>query len=177
MDPDDFKRNLLLTQQYCQDQIRATEKNEAEVLRSINPLIDGAPLFAFEKQLDGVVYAKWNIAPLLSTRQHLIEKVFDKQAEVKASIEVASDVIFEGRIVCCDVGHTVTDGASETVSNGFIDVYDMPPIDTWFYVADSPAGSTLYSWIPRPFVSLVNDAIAANPLDILHWAETEEANK
>jgi|GEM_PF-6674602 len=61
------------------------------------------------------------------------------------------------------------DGASESVSDGFIDINDCPPIDTWFYMFDDGHGRFLYAWIPEKFIGLVNEAIAIACMDSLYW--------
>lgn len=80
-------------------------------------------------------------------------------------------VVVAGRILMIEIDITVVDGASESNSDGFIDIYDAPPIDTWFYIEDTYNGKVLYAWIPNRFVELVEDGIAVNVVDMLCWQD------
>jgi hypothetical protein len=76
-----------------------------------------------------------------------------------------------GKILVADF-ETVTDGASEDCSEGIIDIFDLPPIDTWFYLSRNERGSQrIYAWIPAQFEPLVDDAIAVNCMGCLYWLE------
>lgn len=79
---------------------------------------------------------------------------------------------FKGKIIIADYCTTVLDGASEWESKGLIDLYDMPPIDTWFYETGNKYGrKDLYAWIPEPFTELAQNAIDVNVLNNINWCE------
>lgn len=84
---------------------------------------------------------------------------------------------FEGRILIAQIDDTVIDGASEASSDGLIDIYDCPPIDTWFYLTENAGGRILFAWIPKQFINNANDAIEVNCVDCLKWLEGYLANK
>ena len=101
---------------------------------------------------------------------NLIHKLFKIQlADKKGNGGNLQQSVSVGRILECELDDTAADGASEEESQGFMDAYDLPPIDTWFYLADNSKGLVLYAWIPDQFVSLVNKSVEANPMDMLHW--------
>ncbi|WP_430899745.1 MULTISPECIES: hypothetical protein [unclassified Paraflavitalea] len=77
---------------------------------------------------------------------------------------------FQGEILVAEIDNTICDGASMVESEGFIDVYDCPPIDTWFYLShNASGGQLLYAWVPKPFVYYVHGAIKVNCVDCLYW--------
>jgi len=83
----------------------------------------------------------------------------------------------EGRILACDgPSYSVCDGASEHASEGFFDVDDTPPWDTWLLchpmhvAAKEDSKLVLFSWVPTRLVTLVDEAIRANPVDCIQWA-------
>ena len=83
---------------------------------------------------------------------------------------VAGNEVIEipGKILKADL-NSLWDGASEYESEGIIDVYDLPPIDTWFYLASHRQSEILFSWIPSEYVEEVQGAIEVNALDLLEW--------
>ena len=71
-----------------------------------------------------------------------------------------------GRLLLYEPYENVCDGASEYSSNGFFDVNDAPPWDTWV----SFDGRTLLSWVPPVLVPLAQAGIDANAVDCIRWA-------
>jgi hypothetical protein len=57
-------------------------------------------------------------------------------------------------------------GAAEYSSNGFFDVDNVPPWDTWV----SFDGLTLISWVPAILIPLAQAGIDANPEECISWA-------
>jgi hypothetical protein len=57
-------------------------------------------------------------------------------------------------------------GAAEYSSNGFFDVDNVPPWDTWV----SFNGSILISWVPAILIPLAQAGIDANPEECISWA-------
>jgi hypothetical protein len=172
-----FHENLLLTQAYCEQQLTKTHKNYAAILRSFNPVIGGKEIFSFElgrygEDADGtfLFFSKWNSDPLEEGNKSLYDDLFDQQLQHKKEIISEIDTNeFKGQILIVEVDLTVLDGASEVESGGFIDFYDCPPIDTWFYKTQKGSGIIFFAWIPEPFVSLVSKGIDVNPVDCFYW--------
>jgi len=174
-----FYENLLLTQIYCAQQLLDCEKNTASIFRSINPIRNENKLFefkisdyGFEPESRYCFSTEWTQDPLRGENYELFFKeLFDQQLIQKREKTkgVIHDQEFKGSILVAAIDDTVTDGASEVCSEGLIDVYDCPPIDTWFYLKNSSAGRLLFAWIPREFVYQANEAIKVNCMDCIHW--------
>jgi len=162
-----FLKNLLLTQLFCARQLLNTDKNAASIFRSINTTLHGGRLFDFKIRDYGYApearygfSTEWVHDPLSKGREFYTElfqfQLSQKQMDIGDKV---AEQKFEGRILVAEIDHTLTDGASEVASDGLIDVYDCPPIDTWFYFANDSATRTLFAWIPQQFVYNANEAI------------------
>jgi hypothetical protein len=169
-----FLENLVLTQVYCDDKIKDASKSLAEVLRTINPEIGGVPIFDFERTqleyLDNkqLTVTKWN----LNDNQYYTEVVLDlfvQQLAVKKQYTKTSDTHFEGRILVSEYTCSVTDGASEVEAEGLVDIYDLPPIDTWFYI--DHLNKLLFSWVPEKYMLLFDNAVVVNCVDLFKWMD------
>ncbi|HEX8657104.1 MAG TPA: hypothetical protein VF690_06200 [Hymenobacter sp.] len=182
-----FRNNLLLTQQYCDLQLANTDKNHASILRSINPVVDSKPIFDFEFVTDynyediGVgiperyvfnFHSVWTKHPF-DDYDTLITSLFEEQLKIKSTLIVEKYSEFEGEILAVKFDDTVVDGASQGESRGFIDGYDFPPIDTWFYKSTGDNEPVLFAWIPKQFIWLVDEAIAVNVPDMIQWFKKE----
>ena len=165
--------NLLSTKHYCDLQLKQfPEKSPTTIFRTYNPVIGTANLFDFETvEIWGkkLLQVKWNNEPLCK-----VPEFFFKQLEYKNNMvkwEKSHDY-FKGKMIITDYDLTVVDGASEHESNGFFDGYDLPPIDTWVYLAPNKEGRTdLYAWVPEPYISLAQKAIDVNCVDMIRWLE------
>ena len=58
-------------------------------------------------------------------------------------------------------------GTSPPESNGYIDDWEIAPWDTWI----GYWGGYVVTWVAKPFVGLVNAAIAANAEDCIRWID------
>jgi hypothetical protein len=74
----------------------------------------------------------------------------------------------QGRLLLCEVRESVADGASDYATQGFFDLYDIPPWDTWILYIDH----VLISWVPLHFVTRVQRGIDVNIVQCLRWAKT-----
>lgn len=164
IDPEIFAENLLLTQIYCEEQLKNTDKSDTQILRSINPICNGESFFTFDTTNSS--YVKWASHPW---DFKVYDELFENQFEIKKRIKVSDNRVFEGEILIVEIENTVCDGASESNTDGFIDSYDCPPIDTWFYLFQGDVGRTLYAWIPQPFISIVEVGIDVNAMDLFKW--------
>jgi hypothetical protein len=72
-----------------------------------------------------------------------------------------------GRLLIYVPSENVSDGASRYASNGFFDLHDCPPWDTWLHYS----GGTLVSWVPEILVPLVQLGIDGNAVDCVRWAD------
>jgi len=170
-----FLESLRVTKVYCDLHLKNNAEPTALALRSINPIINDKKLFEFEYSDDPFkrkqTLLKWTTHPLF---ENLVPELLDQQLLFKSGIVSGLDDVekIKGRILIADFDETVVDGASEAYSEGFIDVYDLPPIDTWFYLNRNPGGwRRIYAWIPAQFEHLAEEAIAVNCVDCLHWLQ------
>jgi hypothetical protein len=175
IDKTTFQHNLHLTQAYCAQQLRRTEKNIASMLRSINPDCHGRPLFHFTLETCGpqqepYFAANWAVDPYTDTTGFSFYDLFQQQLLVKQQAgEPNVEDMFDGEIIVSNFGISVTDGAPELASSGLFDVYDCAPVDTWFYEVDTPDGRVFLCWVPRPFVYAASQAIAVCCVDNINW--------
>jgi hypothetical protein len=125
-------------------------------------------------------FAKWNVSPLEEENQALYDELFEQQLQHKQEIIGKIDGgEFKGQILIVEIDLTVGDGSAEVESGGFIDFYDCPPIDTWFYKTTNETKRIFFAWIPEPFANLVTNGIEVNSLDCFYWhreARTESDN-
>jgi hypothetical protein len=175
-----FEKNLLLTQIYCDRQIKNCDKNSASIFRSINPIINGKKLFefkltdyGFEPEKRFAFSTEWSLDPYRDESSNWYKKLFELQLiekqEIIKSVNYAEQ--FNGKILVVEIDCSMTDGVSEVSSDGLIDVFDCPPIDTWFYFDNESSPRLLYAWIPREFVYQANQAILVNSVDCIDWYE------
>ncbi|HEX8506920.1 MAG TPA: hypothetical protein VF630_16260, partial [Hymenobacter sp.] len=99
----------------------------------------------------------------------LFLNLFEEQLKVKEALRFVRVAKYDGEILAVEIDNTIVDGASESVSEGLVDVYDMPPIDTWFYKVEGDNGILLFAWIPKEFKWFADEAIAVNVVDMLRW--------
>lgn len=181
-----FKKNLLLTQLYCDIQESNIVANEAltdvsSVFRSFMPEIDGKEVMEFgvEKFRTGgttvdelVKSACWTIDPL-SEDKYINNFYLEQMAYKEKCLEgVSPNPGYKGNIVVTQVDLTVVDGACEFDSYFFFDLYDLPPIDTWFYLTTTPQTRLLFAWIPDTYCGWVDNAILVNCVEMIGWFKT-----
>jgi len=104
-------------------------------------------------------------------RRHMTDLLAGLRAErlsprsVRATAERPDTVA--GRILIYAPDQTLSEGASEQASGGFLNVDDEPAWDMWlYYEADH-----LIAWVPEEFVAGVDAGIAVNSTLCLNWAE------
>src|SRR5689334_20081821 len=136
--PDQFHYNLSRTIAWTEkivDSIRDPSSiNYSKVLRTINPLYEGRPFYNFDGEYICPLKNNFNYAPLL----------FYILSLRREKINSTKDINSLGKILRFQIEITTVDGAPVAGSEGFVDLYDIPPIDTWFYITKW----YLYCWIP-----------------------------
>lgn len=141
------------------------------MLRSLNFERQGKLIFEFYWCDNfNLELVKLDDAPLF-----YIQKDYEKQIKFKREmIKLNDEASCKGKVLVSRVEETVVDGASEIQSRGLVDLYDLPPIDTWFYLSKVNNILQLYAWIPDKFIPEANEAIAVNCVDLLYWLEGED---
>ncbi|TGE22214.1 hypothetical protein E5K00_18375 [Hymenobacter aquaticus] len=190
IDKEVFRNNLLLTQQYCELQLANAEKNHASILRSINPVVNGKSIFDFcfitnynyesiRADIPEVYifdfHSNWTTDPFNhdSLDDSPINSLFEEQLKRKAALVYESSLESEGGVLAVRIWDTVVDGAAQGESRGFLDEYDFPPVDTWFYKIVGADEAILFAWVPKQFMWLVDQGIAVNVPDMMGWFEKE----
>ena len=80
-----------------------------------------------------------------------------------------------GKMMVYFPDRNLCDGAAEQETNGFFDVFNIPPWDTWVgYFEDRPGrkdsdDSYLLAYVPKEFVELANDGMIVNPEKCILW--------
>jgi hypothetical protein len=129
-------------------------------LESLDAQLKSAPLkpsfgmdeFANDERWAGAV------AEVVANRSQLLGKVCPWN---EASAQT------HGRLLLFVPGGTLMDGATKYSSNGFFDVNNVPPWDTWVSFSDR----TLVSWIPPVLVDTAQRGIDANPEACINWTD------
>ena len=160
--PDQFYYNLNRTIAWTQRIVESVRVpppiNYAKVLRSINPQYEGKLFYTFDKEKRvSPPEIEFNYAPIL----------FHALSLRREKLGLKRDIYELGKILRFQINITTVDGAPVENSEGFVDFYDIPPIDTWFYITKK----YLYCWIPTMFVSKMQDAIDVEILDSYAWLE------
>jgi len=140
------------------------QKDNAKILRSYNPTVNDKPLFSFNVErftfnirpnLNSYTSTEWASEPMERKTEHSIGRLFAEQIAVKEKQALLdTDEIYQGDVLISQIDYTVFDGASEVESLGLIDVYDIPSIDTWFYLTRSEGSRLLFAWIPKELKNL-----------------------
>lgn len=109
------------------------------------------------------------VGQLISARHRKLE-----QAEGVSGI-VPLERAREGRFLVYLPDLELFDGVAEAETSGFFDVHNTPPHDTWIAMVAGEENRRdddfLLSWVPPPFVDLVNDGIEVNPEECILWLE------
>ena len=176
-----FTDNLKLTQAYCDMQMQKDIHDIATVFRSYNPVYGDKQLFTFESEefcnnneLKPFHYTetKWLVDP--TDKESIVNRLYEDQINHKdqflGSLEIGN--LYPGKILIAKIDCTVIDGASVVQSLGLIDGYDIPPVDTWFYMTQTEESRVLFAWIPMEYVNYANDGVEVNCVDCINWADT-----
>lgn len=164
-----FDANMRMTQEYCALQMQVV-KHPAVALRSLDTDRTGSRLWKYNR-IQKDEHVEWLAEPIADNR---ITELFEEQLRQKRTvISTIGNNAYKGKILVCEYENSPADGASEAEAAGFIDDYDLPPIDTWFFLSVNGKQKLLYSWIPDAYCSLVNEAIEVNVFEMLWWIDTK----
>jgi len=184
IDPEHFKKNLLLTQLYCEIQQRNMAADDsmtdvASVFRSFNPEINEKEIYEYGIESYGgdkssnrklVKSVRWTLPPNLTGSESILEGLYSDQLAYKEKCleAFALDKQYDGDIFITQVDFSLFDGASAAESYYLFDDFDLPPIDAWFYLLNTGKTRLLFAWIPDAYCELANDAIAVNCVDCIN---------
>lgn len=153
--------------------------DNSKVLRKSNPIYKGKSLYEFHNT---TVAPDWD-SEFMSVELNndlYTHKDYKTTLEIglklrKDTIQVQFDNLREiGRILCFQTGQSTHDYAPVIVSYGFVDTFDIPPIDTWMFLKeefDTMDTSTLFCWIPNSAEKLMQETIDCEILDSYFWLD------
>lgn len=145
------------------------------VFRQTNPVLNGTELYSFDDD-----YATWKVDDYSFENYEILLNLAIKQRINSEHVDFTKlDDL--GRILSFQTCITTHDGAPIVESRNFVDEGDVPPIDTWFYLkrnyfhSEYLCEQSLFSWIPKNFEAVVQQAINVEILDSYRWFD--ENNK
>lgn len=143
--------------------------NYETVFRKTNPVIRGLPLYNFDKS-----EMEWNHDNYDRELYRELLKIVTSTRASHTEVDLRNlDAL--GRILSFETCVSTHDGASLEATHGFIDIGDVPPIDTWFFLKDnythnhSTCKQALFCWIPKPFEVMMQSAIDVEMLASYQW--------
>lgn len=152
--------------------------NNSKVFRGINPVIDGQPLYIFNR--DNAIWSvDWSVHDYAPDKyEQALQAAIEQREVVKKQDLSFLDSQKLGRIIYLETEITTCDGAAEFQTNGFIDGSDVPPIDTWFYLDQNIQRQArkvpnLFCWIPKRFEPIMQEAISVEIFGSYHWLDEE----
>ena len=79
-----------------------------------------------------------------------------------------------GRLLVYFPNGNLACGAAEVETDGFFDIDNVPPWDTWVtYIQDARHAEYdseyLVAWVPRDFVELADQGVKVNPEECIQW--------
>ena len=108
------------------------------------------------------------ICDLGTTRRFRLQEL-----EIECNDETPS--LHNGRLLCFFPDANLTDGAAEPETDGFFDIYNNPPWDTWVgYFIDNDDRQTydrcyVLCYVPSQLISIVERGIIVNPEECIRW--------
>ena len=122
---------------------------------------------------------------LAANRAGAVRLVCDHRCAWDAATRAAgpASTVAGGRLLVFAPDETLCDGAAEEETNGFFDVENAPPWDSWvalFHCETWPIGSAvqrdhscdyLVSWVPSAYVDVADRGIEVNPETCIMWLD------
>lgn len=77
-----------------------------------------------------------------------------------------------GKLLLLLVDMNLADGTASTVSDGFYDEFNLPPVATWvdLVTVGEAKDIGLICWIPEEYVARAQEGIDVNPEECIGWA-------
>jgi hypothetical protein len=106
--------------------------------------------------------------------QHVCRRRTEEIERLGLTVTMPPD-LESGRILCTNL-ETDLCSAATAPSNGFFDLDDIPPWDSWFHHA--PGGRTkgglLYCWVPSALIGSVEAGLDCIPIHFMQWVDDLE---
>jgi hypothetical protein len=118
------------------------------------------------------------------------DTVYAKRAKA-VSVDIAENIQSElsgGRLLLFYMSNSTCDGIGPIESNGFIDICNFPPWDTWIYHGiecgkfirafpqDIRDIEYIISWVPEEMIPLIDETIKTLAEQCLQWVEDDYYN-
>ncbi len=105
-------------------------------------------------------------ARMATDRQELVRSVVVRRSELVRGQDYFVDGS-EGKLLLYAPEENLADGAAKHASNGFFDVDNVPPWDTWVVFSHG----ILLSWVPPQLIGLAQSGIEVNPECCVRWLD------
>jgi len=159
--------NIKLTQHYLSSRTKNSSEKISDVLRTIPPHFNNKLIYDPNSNIKD-----WLIDYFVDG--NILKDIFNYQMETKKNIfkqETFSPQIMEGKILCFHYYETLICGGSQQCSDGFIDNYNFPPIDTWIWIGEIDDKEVLLAWIPIEYLKYCQEGIDCNPEGCIEWLD------
>lgn len=104
-----------------------------------------------------------------ATRVSQMSEVARRRREHLPADRPLHPAIPPGRFLLYWPDEQMSDGMSQVSSDGFFDIFDAPPWDTWLHY--EPVHHFLVSWVPLAFVQHAAIGISRNEIDCHAWLD------
>ncbi len=101
---------------------------------------------------------------IIHARKYKLESL---KKNVSSSFSINNVMVYEP-------DSTVFDGLSESETEGFFDINDCPPWDTWIGFLNIKGHRYLLSWVPDGFEHYVNEGYEVNCVECFYWLKDSE---
>lgn len=115
--------------------------------------------------------------PFASNGKAIVRSVMSRRRYYFSELnKTPATSLAKGRLLVYWPNGNLADGASANETNGFFDVDNIPPWDTWvayFYESGQSnyQSNYLVSWIPEVFIELASSGIEVNPEQCISWLD------
>jgi hypothetical protein len=154
-----FRRNVSKTKEWRRSVMLSKEADPLSLAQLESQLRTPTlkPTFALD---DSGMDAPWAeaVAELVAKRAQLVSLTSPPEHDADEA---------SGRLLLYVPSENLADGAARYSSNGFFDVNNVPPWDTWIAFSER----TLVSWVPTALVELAQKGIDVNPEGCIRWAD------
>lgn len=104
-------------------------------------------------------------------RAHAVASLgLDRSCALRRKPVVETERPHKGRFLVYFPDEQLACGAAEVATDGFFDVFNTPPWDTWVSWFNEDGGYLL-CWVPGPLVERVDEGIDVNPEECIRWIE------
>ncbi len=111
--------------------------------------------------------------PLAGDRKRVVASVASaRRVALKRPTPRPAEHLAEGRLLAYAPDDSFSCGAAEAETNGYLDINNVPPWDTWVaYLYESKRRQYVVSWVPPNFINAVARGIFVNPEKCIWWAD------